>query len=73
MYFMSDRRSRIKACSICGSLEIGAPSLGEGGIPGSSEVAGIYHCKRCGNNMVPIVFDDEKAYRRFLKELHKAL
>jgi hypothetical protein len=70
---MSGKRGRIKACSRCGSLEIGAPSFGEGGIPGSSEVAGVYRCKRCGKNTVPVVFDDEKVYRKFLKNMRKAL
>jgi hypothetical protein len=71
--FVKESRNVIKACSICGSLEIAVPSLGEGGIPGSSEVAGVYRCKKCGSRMVPIVFDNLKEYRKFLKSIRKPL
>jgi hypothetical protein len=58
---------RIKACPRCGSLEVRAPSLREGGIPGSSEIAGVYFCKKCKKKIMPIIFDSENAYRKFLK------
>jgi DNA-directed RNA polymerase subunit RPC12/RpoP len=70
--FMSDAdKKRIKACPTCGSMEIRAPSLREGGVPGASEVAGAYYCERCGKKIAPIVFDDERMYKKFLKEVRK--
>jgi len=57
-----------KACPRCGSLRIRAPSLREGGIPGTSEIAGIYYCENCRKKIVPLVFDDERQYKKFLKE-----
>lgn len=68
---MSDNM-RIKACPRCGSLRIKSFSLREGGVPGASEVSGMYYCEKCKKKVMPIVFDDEKAYRKFLKETHKA-
>lgn len=63
----------IKACPRCGSLRIRALSLREGGIPGTSEVAGIYYCEGCRGRIVPVLFGDEKQYRKFLeKRLRKA-
>jgi len=59
---------QIKACPRCGSLRIRAFSLREGGIPGTSEVAGVYYCEKCRKKTVPVVFDDERQYRKFLKE-----
>jgi len=70
---MSGKRREMKACSRCGSLRIRTFSLLEGGVPGASELAGMYYCERCKKRVMPIVFDDEKAYRRFLKEKRKSL
>jgi len=65
-YSMSPGRE-FKACPRCGSLRIRAPSLEEGGIPGTSEVAGVYYCEKCRKKIVPLLFDDERQYKRFLK------
>jgi len=62
---------RIKACANCGNLDIKPPTFQEGGIPGISEVAGVYYCEKCGKKTVPIFFDSEKDYRKFLKEIKK--
>jgi len=59
----------LKACSRCGSLEIRPPSLRDGGVPGASEIAGVYCCRRCGKRMVPILFDSERSYRKFLRQI----
>jgi hypothetical protein len=36
-------------------------------VPGASELAGMYYCERCRRRVMPIVFDDEKEYRKFVK------
>jgi hypothetical protein len=64
---MSDGdKKRIKACPRCGSLRIKVLSLREGGVPGASEMSGMYYCEKCKSRVTPIVFDDEEAYRRFI-------
>ncbi|NYZ79452.1 hypothetical protein H0N99_04875 [Candidatus Micrarchaeota archaeon] len=67
---MSDRR--IRACPRCGSLRIRAFSLREGGVPGASEMSGMYYCERCKKKAMPIIFDDEKEYKKFIKQMRKA-
>lgn len=62
-------KKRIEACSRCGSLEIRAPAIGEGGIPGSSEIAGVCYCRRCRRRIAPIIFENEEEYKEFLNKL----
>jgi|GEM_PF-6240063 hypothetical protein len=62
---------KLKACSLCGSLEIQPIPLSEGGVPGASEVAGAYWCRKCKRKVVPAVFKNIKEYERFLKGIHR--
>lgn len=58
---------QLKACSACGSLEIEPLLFQEGGVPGASEIAGVYHCRKCGRRMAPIVFKSRREYERFMR------
>jgi len=66
------RNISIKSCPRCGSLRIRAFALREGGVPGASEMSGLYYCDKCKKRVMPIEFDDEKEYKKFVKQLRKA-
>ena len=57
---------KISACPICGSRRIFQGRMKEGVLTGytSREV-----CRDCGYRGSPIIFDSEKEYKKFLKEL----
>jgi hypothetical protein len=57
------------ACARCGYLGAHPRKLDEGGIPGWSEMQGMYACDRCGHHGLPVAFDAPEAYRNFLREL----
>jgi len=59
----------ITACPICGSVRLRALSLREGGIPGISEVSGLFYCNDCGKHVVPVIFQNMNEHRKFLKGL----
>jgi hypothetical protein len=63
------KNESIKACPRCGSVRLRALSLREGGIPGISEVSGLFYCNDCGKHVVPVIFRDMGEYRKFLKGL----
>ncbi|MEM3556101.1 MAG: hypothetical protein QXF56_05265 [Candidatus Micrarchaeia archaeon] len=62
---------RIKACSLCGSLKIKPASLSEGGVPGASEIAGVYWCSTCGKKVPSAVFKSINEYKKFLRGIHR--
>ena len=59
---------QIIACPKCGSRKIFQGTIGDGVLTGytSREV-----CKDCGYQGMPFIFDTEKDYLEFLKDLKK--
>lgn len=55
----------IKACPRCGSTNIYQGTIGDGVLTGytSREV-----CKNCGFQGMPVIFNSEKDYKKFLNE-----
>lgn len=56
----------------CGSAALSAPSLSKGGVPGASELAGIYCCKKCGFRGVPLEVESVKKFKEHLKKRKKS-
>ena len=59
---------RISACPMCGSRNIFQGTMGDGVLTGyvNRDV-----CKDCGYQGMPIIFDSEDEYKKFLDELSK--
>ena len=60
---------KIKACPKCGSKSILMGRMRDGilyGITSWTEV-----CRECGYQGMPVIFDSEKEYKKFLKELEE--
>jgi hypothetical protein len=58
---------KIKACLKCGSTDIHMARLKEGAIFGLTSYD--YICEKCNHRGMPIYFDSEQDYKKFLKEL----
>lgn len=58
----------IKACPRCGSTKIYQGNISDGVLTGytSRQV-----CKNCGFQGMPLIFNDEKDYKKFLTELKR--
>lgn len=61
----------IRACPRCGSLAIHTPRLGEGGIPGTSEILTEHVCPRCDYRGPPLEFARREDYAEFVRELNE--
>ncbi|HEV8359832.1 MAG TPA: hypothetical protein VGR28_05175 [Candidatus Thermoplasmatota archaeon] len=59
----------VRACPECGFLNVHAPKLDEGGLPGISEVAGMVVCTRCHYRGIPAEFDTREDYADFVQDL----
>lgn len=53
----------LQACQRCGSTDLRAPSIGDGSLPGLSDVQWFVVCRRCGLRDVPLTFDDVAALK----------
>jgi len=67
-------KGTIRACSICGSNKLKWLGGGANAIYDRIGLSssGMLECESCGNNVLPIEFDDEKSYRRYLAGLKEA-
>jgi len=59
-----DEKMEIKACPNCGSRKIYQGRMGDGVLTGytNRDV-----CRNCGYQGMPIIFDSEKEYKKFLE------
>ncbi|VVC02910.1 Uncharacterised protein [Candidatus Burarchaeum australiense] len=65
----------IRACPICGNPDLKWVGGGENAafdVIGETSLSGELFCERCGKKVMPIEFDSEKAYLRFMAETKKA-
>ena len=62
----------VVACPHCGYLGIRAPTMGDGGVPGVSELLDKRVCRRCGYQGLPVEFATREDYRGFLRDLSAA-
>lgn len=59
----------VEACPHCGYLGIRAPTVADGGIPGTAEISDVRVCRRCGYRGLATFFETREEYRGFLKGL----
>ncbi|MFA6035653.1 MAG: hypothetical protein WC759_01720 [Candidatus Micrarchaeia archaeon] len=65
----------IRACPMCGNPDL--KWVGGGGnsvydFLGTTSLSGQFFCERCGKDILPIEFDSEKNYMKFMVEKAKA-
>ena len=60
---------KIEACINCGSRNIRFGDISDGVLPGYTDALATYVCNDCNHQGIPIVFDSEKEYKKFLKAL----
>jgi hypothetical protein len=58
----------IVVCPRCGSKNIRQGTIGNGVLTGYTS---LDVCKDCGYRGIPIVFDSENEYKKFLREIPK--
>lgn len=57
---------KISACISCGSRNIRSGTIGDGVLPGYTDGLVTYVCDDCNHRGLPIVFETEEEYRKFL-------
>jgi len=65
----------IRACPMCGNPDLKWVGGGENAVfdvIGETSLSGELFCERCGKKVLPIEFDSEKAYLKFMAEKKKA-
>lgn len=62
----------IRACPECGSAGMRPLAMGEGGVPGVSELLDRQLCPRCGHEGLAVAFDRHEDYASFLRRLDLA-
>jgi C4-type Zn-finger protein len=60
-------KTPIRACPKCGSTDIQMGGIREGVLYGLTSWTLV--CKRCGYKGMPILFDSEEEYKKFLDEI----
>ena len=65
--FIGRNKMDIKACPKCGSKDVRMAGIGEGTIFGLTSWDMV--CEKCNYIGMPIIFNSEKDYEAFLKEL----
>ncbi len=58
---------KIKACIMCASRNIRSGTISDGVLPGYTDGLVTYVCDDCNHRGIPIVFDSEEEYEKFLK------
>ena len=58
---------KIEACISCGSRNIRSGTISDGVLPGYTDALATYVCDDCNHQGLPIVFDTEEEYQKFLK------
>jgi len=65
----------IRACPICGNPDLKWVGGGQNSVfdfLGTTSLSGQFFCERCGKEILPIEFDSEKNYTKFMVEKAKA-
>lgn len=62
---------KIEACISCGSRNIRSGTISDGVLPGYTDALAAYVCEDCNHQGIPIVFDSEEEYEKFLEALKK--
>ncbi len=57
---------KITACIACGSKNIRSGTIGDGVLPGYTDGLNMYVCNDCNHRGMPIVFDSDEEYQKFL-------
>jgi hypothetical protein len=60
---------KIEACINCGSRNIRYGDISDGVLPGYTDALATYVCNDCNHQGIPIVFNSEIEYKKFLKAL----
>ena len=58
---------KIEACISCGSRNIRSGTISDGVLPGYTDALATYVCDDCNHQGLPVVFDTEEEYQKFLK------
>jgi hypothetical protein len=57
---------KISACINCGSKNIRSGTISDGVLPGYTDGLNTYVCSDCNHRGLPIIFDTEEEYQKFL-------
>jgi hypothetical protein len=57
---------KISACIACGSKNIRSGTISDGVLPGYTDGLNTYVCDDCNHRGLPIVFETEEEYQKFL-------
>ncbi|UCE36979.1 MAG: hypothetical protein JSW00_16025 [Thermoplasmata archaeon] len=60
---------KIEACISCGSRKIRSGTISDGVLPGYTDGLVTYVCDDCNHRGLPIIFDSEEEYEKFLLAL----
>lgn len=60
----------IRACPLCGSINLKSPISGRMVVPGYINYS-MNFCKECSNRVFPIEFETEENYKLFLDNLDR--
>ena len=62
---------KIEACISCGSRNIRSGTISDGVLPGYTDGLVAYVCDDCNHRGLPIIFDTEEEYEKFLLALRE--
>jgi hypothetical protein len=63
------RKVKIEACISCGSRNIRSGTISDGVLPGYTDGLVTYVCDDCNHRGLPLIFDSEEEYEKFLLAL----
>jgi hypothetical protein len=62
---------KIEACISCGSRNIRSGTISDGVLPGYTDGLVTYVCDDCNHRGLPLIFDSEEEYEKFLLALRE--
>jgi hypothetical protein len=62
---------KIEACISCGSRNIRSGTISDGVLPGYTNGLVTYVCEDCNHRGLPIIFETEEEYEKFLLALRE--
>jgi hypothetical protein len=62
---------KIEACISCGSRNIRSGTISDGVLPGYTDGLVTYVCDDCNHRGLPIIFETEEEYEKFLLALRE--
>ncbi|VVB53093.1 Uncharacterised protein [uncultured archaeon] len=60
-------RKEIPLCPICGSRDITSLSQTQNWAKQSGTLMGLYTCRKCGHQGLPLILDSEEDYAKYMK------